>query len=140
MEMPAQTSKIRTRKTFFCHLTSMLYLPERVKMPFSIIRMAGKSCRGIESMMAMEYNPCTVWTKWLFWGKFNRMTVSVFDPKAAYDRTPADVNKTVMPIMTPVNTLGNFSGSFIASVMGMISPIPSNVNTGRRIRVSVSYP
>lgn len=34
-----------------------------------------------------------------------------------------------MPIMTPVRTFGNFSGSFIDSVIGMISPMPSKVKT-----------
>jgi hypothetical protein len=129
MAMAAQPKRERIRKKFFCHLTSMLYLPERVKRPFSMIRIAGKSWRGIESIMAIEYNAWTDWTKWLCWGKFKRITVWVLDPKVAYDKAPREVKRTVIPIMTPVNTLGNFSGSFIDSVMGIINPIPSNVNT-----------
>jgi hypothetical protein len=36
--------------------------------------------------------------------------------------------------MTQVRTLGNFSGSFMDSVMGMIRPIPSKAKTAVPIR------
>ena len=52
--MAAHISNDKVLKKFFSHLTKLLCLPERVKMPFSMIRTAGKSCRGMESIMAIE--------------------------------------------------------------------------------------
>ena len=40
--------------------------------------------------------------------------------------------------MTPVSTLGNLRGSFIASVMGITRPMPSNENTAVLNSVSES--
>ena len=42
------------RKTFFCHLTDGLCLPEPANLPFSMIRTAGNSWRGMDKRMAME--------------------------------------------------------------------------------------
>jgi hypothetical protein len=75
-------------------------------------------------------------------------TVWTLEPKVRYDITPAPQNSTLTgcvsltfvcyviewnPPMrnsiTPDRTAGNFLGSFIASVMGITRPIPSNENT-----------
>lgn len=47
-------------KRFFIHLTCMLPFPLLVNRPFSIIRMAGKSCNGIDKRMASAYKSCTL--------------------------------------------------------------------------------
>lgn len=41
-------------------------------------------------------------------------------PYAAYPITPNSANSDATPTMTPDKTRGNFSGSFMASVMGMM--------------------
>ena len=52
MAHPTTTSE---RKTFFCHFTRFEYFPDfSEKMPCSMIRTAGKSWRGVESMIASE--------------------------------------------------------------------------------------
>lgn len=58
-ELPAHDSKeqkmtVPARKTFFCHFTDGLCLPDLLNRPFSMILTAGKSCRGIDRRMAME--------------------------------------------------------------------------------------
>ena len=49
-----QKTTVAARNTFFCHLTEGLCLPDREKRPFSMIRTAGKSWRGMERRMATE--------------------------------------------------------------------------------------
>jgi len=53
-ESREQKMTVPARNKFFCHLTLRLFLPDRTNRPFSMIRTAGKSCRGIESRMAIE--------------------------------------------------------------------------------------
>lgn len=50
-------------KRFFAHLTCMLPFPLLVNKPFSIIRIAGKSCSGIDKRMASAYKNCTLRAK-----------------------------------------------------------------------------
>jgi hypothetical protein len=56
--MIVQSTTMEKRNTFFCHLTTISSFPLRVKIPFSMILTAGKSCRGVDSKMAMEYRNC----------------------------------------------------------------------------------
>lgn len=106
------------RNTFFCHFTIVLCLPERVNNPFSIIRIAGNNCNGIDKQIASAYNPCTVFTVAVA-GMFNKITVCTSLPKAKYEMNPTDKKIPVMNIMVPDNTLGNFSGSAMDSVIGI---------------------
>ena len=53
-EMTEQQSTVPALKRFFFHLTAVLCLPDLENRPFSMIRTAGNSCRGIERRMAME--------------------------------------------------------------------------------------
>jgi len=57
--MTVQRATIEKRNTFFCHLTRISSFPLRVNSPFSMILTAGKSCRGVDSKIAMEYRNCT---------------------------------------------------------------------------------
>jgi len=50
-------------KRFFVHLTCMLPFPLLVNKPFSIIRIAGKSCNGIDRRMASAYKNCILRAK-----------------------------------------------------------------------------
>lgn len=57
--LPAQESRLQNtttapRKTFFCHLTEGLCLPDLENRPFSMIRTAGNSCSGVDSRIATE--------------------------------------------------------------------------------------
>lgn len=49
-----QKTTVAARKTFFCHFIEELCFPDRENMPFSMIRTAGKSWRGMERRMATE--------------------------------------------------------------------------------------
>src|SRR5438445_795044 len=71
-------------------------------------------------MIAKAYKTSTSRTVGLFCGKLRITTVLTSFPNAAYDKTPIEVNNIVMNTITPVNTFGNFSGSLIDSVIGMI--------------------
>lgn len=53
-ERREQKRTVPARNTFFCHLTRLLCLPLREKRPVSMMRTAGKSCRGMDRRMAME--------------------------------------------------------------------------------------
>src|SRR5690606_19077399 len=53
-EMSAVARTTKHRKIFFCHFTKGFALPLRVKIPFSMIRIAGKSWRGVERRIASE--------------------------------------------------------------------------------------
>lgn len=152
----AHPTTVALRNRFFCHLTRFEYLPLfSLKIPCSMMRIAGKSCSGVESIMAMLYSSCTTLTKRSSWGKLTSTTVWMSLPNAAYpsalqDRCgkvrsachshtkeeyaqtrthPAPPNSSATPIMHPVRTRGNFSGSFMASVIGMTRPTPSNAKT-----------
>lgn len=57
--MTVQSATIEKRNTFFCHLTRRFSFPLRVNSPFSMILTAGKSCRGVDNNIAMEYRNCT---------------------------------------------------------------------------------
>jgi len=54
-----QSATIEKRNTFFCHLTRRFSFPLRVNSPFSMILTAGKSCRGVDNKIAMEYRNWT---------------------------------------------------------------------------------
>lgn len=123
MATAAHKSTKKNRNTFFCHLTRVLYFPDRVKMPVSMIRMAGKSCRGIERQMATEYRVCTIDTMGSFEGKLSKITVCTLSPNAMYDMAPTDVKRIVINTMVPVRTFGNLCGSFIDSVIGMTAGV-----------------
>lgn len=45
---------VTARNTFFCHLTCGFDLPDLMNRPFSMIRTAGNSCRGVDSRIASE--------------------------------------------------------------------------------------
>lgn len=51
---PEQPTTTAMRNMFFSHLTLVECLPEREKMPFSMILTAGKSCKGVERRIAIE--------------------------------------------------------------------------------------
>lgn len=53
-ERTEQNRTVPARKMFFSHFTFGLCLPLREKRPVSMMRTAGKSCRGIESRIAIE--------------------------------------------------------------------------------------
>lgn len=77
---PTQAKRVHptttaVRKAFFSHLTAELYLPERLKMPFSMILTAGNSCRGVERRMAREYRNCAALTKRSSCGRLTNTTV-----------------------------------------------------------------
>ena len=57
--MTVQSATMEKRNTFFCHLTRRSSFPLRVNSPFSMILTAGKSCRGVDNKIAMEYRNCT---------------------------------------------------------------------------------
>ena len=61
--IPAQNITVINLKMFFSHFTRGSSLPLCEKIPFSMIRTAGKSCNGTERRMANEYRNCTynVW-------------------------------------------------------------------------------
>lgn len=141
---------------FFCHLTLRLRFPLAcLKIPFSMIRAAGKNWSGIESRMAIAYMNCTTCTNWLSAGKFTRTTVWTFEPYAAYASAPAPPNRTVTASaqdgirrvaaaqvrknITPVSATGNLSGSAMASVMGIMRPMPSNEKTAVPMRRAKSF-
>jgi len=58
--MMAVTITRQNRKTFFSHLTLLLYLPDLTNRPFSMIRMAGNNWRGVDKRMASEYRNWTL--------------------------------------------------------------------------------
>ena len=53
-ETSAQNTTTPARNTFFCHLTAELCFPDLEKMPFSMMRTAGKSCSGAERRIARQ--------------------------------------------------------------------------------------
>lgn len=53
-ESNEQKTTVAALKTFFCHFTDGLFLPDRENSPFSMILTAGNSCRGIDRRMATE--------------------------------------------------------------------------------------
>jgi hypothetical protein len=54
MHKAKQERRATHLNTFFVHLTRTSPLPLRVKSAFSMIRIAGNSCSGTESMIARE--------------------------------------------------------------------------------------
>ena len=55
----AQPITTKKRYAFFCHLMYGLYLPLFVNSPFSVMRIAGKICSGVDSRIASEYRNWT---------------------------------------------------------------------------------
>ncbi len=85
--------------------------------------------QGVDSRIAMLYRNCMACTNLDVCGRLVMTTVWIADPNAMYESAPADANSTMTNAMTPVSARGNFSGSFIDSVIGMTNPMPSKVNT-----------
>ena len=110
---PAQNITVINLKMFFSHFTRGSSLPLCEKIPFSIIRTAGKSCNGTERRMANEYKNCTydvrwdkckgrdwvmlltAWTNLLSESRLVMTTVWISGPKARYARTPAPPKSTL---------------------------------------------